>query len=125
MKTLWGRQTAHIDRRVGPLEWRGARKRLREAAVRKRRGFPSRNVSLEAAFEMVELRVRARKGETPDSELVAKLQWRLLRERLLERKRAHRMAARKRARVSVTDTKINLWRRRREWLRAAEAGERL
>lgn len=121
MKTLWDKRIAHIDRQVGPLEWRGVRGQLRKAAVRKRRGLPSRDVSLEAAFDQVNLRFAARKGEVPNPDLVAKLQWRLLRERLLERKQMQRDAARRRARPRVSDTKINLWRRRREWLREAQA----
>lgn len=121
MTTLWDKRIAHIDRRVGPLEWRGVRGQLRKAAVRKRRGLPSLSVSLEAAFDQMNLRIAARKGEAPNPELLAKLQWRLLRERLLERKRMQRNAARRRVRRSVIDTKINLWRRRREWLREAQA----
>ena len=120
MKTLRDRQIAHIDRRIGPLEWLGARGQLRKAAVRKRRGLPSRNISLEAMFDRLHRQIAARKGEPPDHELAAKLQWQLCRERLLERKRTQRDAARHRTRVSADDTKINLWSRRREWLRMAE-----
>jgi len=100
--TLWEKRIAHIDRRVGPIEWRGVRGQLRKAAVRKRRGLPSRDVSLEAAFDQVNLRFAAREGEVPNSDLVAKLQWRLLRERLLERKQMQRDAARRRARPRVS-----------------------
>lgn len=121
MSTLWDKRITQIDRQVGPLEWRGVREQLRKDAVRKRRGLPSRSVSLEAAFDQVSLRIAARKGETPNPELVAKLLWRLLRERQLERKLVQRSAARRRARPRVSDTKINLWRRRREWLREAQA----
>ena len=120
MKTLWERQIAHVDRRVGPLEELSVRRQLRKAAVRKRRGLPSRNMSLEATFDLLHMQLAARKGEYPYLKLAAKLQWGLLRERLLERKRAQRQAARNRKRVSVHDTKINLWRRRREWLREVE-----
>ena len=120
MTTRWERQIAHIDRRVGPLDWVGVRGQLRKAAVRKRRGLPSRNISLEAMFDRLHRQIAARKGEPPDHELAAKLQWQLCRERLLERKRTQRDAARHRTRVSADDTKINLWSRRREWLRMAE-----
>ena len=111
---------AHIDRRVGPLEWRSVRSRIRKAAVRARRGLPSRNVSLEVTFELVNLHVAARNGESQDRELAARLQWQLLRERLIERHRTQRDAAHRRRSVSVGTTKINLWRRRRDWLRMAE-----
>lgn len=125
MKKLWDRQVAHIDRRIGPLEWLGVRRELRKAAFRKRRGVPSRDMSLEACFDLVDLRLAEQYGELqPDGERAAKLQWRLLRERLLKRRLAQRRAVRSRTRVRRTDTKINLWRRRREWLRDAEEARR-
>jgi hypothetical protein len=60
--------------------------------------------------------------EDPDAQVARqRLDLEIVRSRLLERKRKQRDAARRRARPSVMDTRINLWRRRREWLRAAEA----
>lgn len=120
MTTRWDKQIAHVDRRVGPMEWLGVRGQLRKAAVRKRRKLPSRNISLEAMFDLLHMKVAARKGGPQDCELAAKLQRQLCRERLLERKRTQRHAARHRTRVRADDTKINLWRRRREWLRMGE-----
>ena len=120
MTTRWERQIAHIERRIRPLEWLGVRGQLRKAAVRKRRKLPSRNISLEAMFDRLHMKIAARKGEPQDRELATKLQWQLCRERLLERKQAQRHAARRRRRVSANETKINLWRRRREWLRMAK-----
>jgi hypothetical protein len=121
MKTLRESRIAHIDRRVGPLEWRGVRMQMLKAAVRRRRGLPSRNVPAEAVFKLLEMKLTKRKGELPDCQRAEKLQWLLLRERLPDRKRAERQAARRRTRVSGNDTKINLWRRRRDWLRSAGA----
>jgi hypothetical protein len=92
--------------------WRGARRRLQKAAIRKLRGLPSRDISLELMFDLLEVKRATRRGAPVEPEVVAKLQWRRLRERLLERKRAERLAARRR-RPTVTDTRINLWRRRR------------
>jgi hypothetical protein len=122
MKTHWDKRIAPIDRAVGPLEWCSVRGQMRKAAVRKRRGLPSRNVPAAAAFEMLEAKRANRLGELPDARRAERLQWLLLRERLLERKRAERRTARRRTRPSVNDTKINLWRRRQDWLRIAEAG---
>ena len=45
-------------------------------------------------------------------------------ERLMERKRRQRDAARRRARPLVEDTCIYRWRRRQEWLRSVESAER-
>jgi hypothetical protein len=123
MTTLWERRIAHIDRRVGPLEWRGARRQLLKAAVKKRRGLPSRNIPADVVFDLVGLKVAARKGDPPNREMARKLEWRLLRERMLERKRAALAAARRRVRRSVEDTRINLWRRRQDWLRAAQVDD--
>ena len=95
---------------------------MRKAAVRKRRGLPSRNVPAALVFELLEMKRTKRKGEPPDARRAEWLQWLLLRERLLERKRAERVA-RRRTRPSVNDTKINLWRRRQDWLRIATAGQ--
>lgn len=124
MKTLWDRQIAPVDRAVGPLEWRSVRARILKLAVRKRRGLPSRSVSTDAMFELLTIKAAKRRGEPPDVRRVVKLEWLLLRDRLLERKRAVRQATRRRTRPSVNDSKINLWRRRRDWLRSASAGQR-
>ena len=77
-------------------------------------------MSTDLAFDLLDLHVAKRKGQALDPERAALLQWRLLREGLSERKRAQRRAALRRARVNVNNTKINLWRRRREWLRGVD-----
>lgn len=123
MKSLWERQIGHVDRAVGPLGWRSVHGQIRKAAIRKRRGLPSRNVPAAAVFEVLEVKRAKRKGELPDARRAEKLQWLLLRERLLERKREARDAARRQARPRVSDTKINLWRRRWDWLRSTIAGQ--
>lgn len=122
MMTFWERRIAHIDRPVRPLEWRGARRQLLKAAIKKRRGLPSRDMSFDVMLALVNLKVSRRAGVMPKRELLENLEWRLLRERLLERKRAVREAARRRVGRSFAETKIDLWRRRRDWLRAVQAG---
>ena len=122
MKTHWDSRIAPINRAVGPLDWRSVRGQMRKAVVRERRGLPSRNVPAAAVFEMLEAKRANRKGEPPDAQRAERLQRLLLRERLLERKRKVRGTARRRVRPSVNDTKINLWRRRRDWLRSTTAG---
>lgn len=121
MKTLWERRIGHIDRRVGPLEWPGLRRRMLKAAVRHRRGLPSRSVSSDVVDEMLAIKAALFRGERLDGDRTARLQWMQLRDRLLELKLVRRAAARRRIRVSVNSTKINLWRRRQQWLRDAEA----
>lgn len=109
--------------KLGSLESRGVLRQLRKAAFRKRRGLPSRDMSLEAAFDQVNLCIAAHEGKAVNPDLVAKLQWRLLRERLLERKQMQRAAARMRARRKVSNTTIKPWRRRQEWLGEAQAAD--
>lgn len=118
MTKLWERQIAHVDRRIGPLEWRCLRHDLRKAALRRRRGLPSRCKSLEATFEWVKLKALTRMGAQSTPHAALKLEWLALRERMLERKRTAREAARRRTKRNVLDTKINVWRRRQEWLRS-------
>lgn len=120
MTTLWERQIAHIDRHVGPMEWRSLRSGMRKAVFRARSGLPSRNTSLESTFELLNMQIASRGGEPHDPELAANIQWQRLRERMLERKLTQRAAAHCRRRVSVGTTKINFWQRRRDWLRTAE-----
>lgn len=122
--TLWERRISHIDRRVGPLHERPVRKQLRKAAARKRRGLPSRNMSLDLAFRILDLHWVRLRGETPPGAEVARLEWQLLRERVIERKRTQRDAARCRSRVCGNRIKINLWRRRSEWLAEVEESRR-
>ena len=121
MTTLWERRISHVDRRVGPLEYRSLRGRALKAAVKKRRGQPSRNLPLGLVFELLRVKRANREGAPPDLGSTAKLTWRLLRERLLERKRTACDRARMRGNRSADETKIYLWRRRLQWLRAAEA----
>lgn len=123
MTKLWDRRIAKIDRRVGPLEWRGVRRQLRRAAHRKRRGLPSRTLPFELVMDRLKLDFSRKLGEKVNPDIAAKLQWGELRERLLERGRAKRDAARRRARRSVFDTRINVWRRRRDWLRTVQQGQ--
>jgi hypothetical protein len=95
---------------------------MRKADVRKRLGLPPRHVPAAAVIEMLEAKRANRKGEPPDALRAEQLQWLFLRERLLEQKRVARGAARRRARPSANDTKMNLWRWRRDWLRSTAVG---
>jgi hypothetical protein len=119
--TLWERRTAKtIDRRIGPLEYRHLRRQLRKASFRRRHGLPSRNLPLELVVDRLKLKLTRRLAVQADPDVAARLQWRVLRERLLERGRARRAAARRRARRSVLDTRINVWRRRQDWFRSVQ-----
>lgn len=121
MKTLWERRIAHIDRRVGPLDWPDVRRQMLKADVRHHRGLPSRSVSSNVVDEMLAIKAAQFRGERLDGDRTARLQWMQLRDRLLERKRVRRAAVRRRTGFGVNGTKINLWRRRQQWLREAEA----
>jgi vacuolar-type H+-ATPase subunit H len=69
------------------------------------------------------LRLKFKLGkEDPDAHAARRLlDLEIIRSRLLERKRKQCDAARRRARPIVMDTRINLWRRRRDWLKDADA----
>lgn len=121
MSTLWDRRIRHITRPVKATHMRCVRGQLLKADFQERRGLPSRNLQSELVFTKLRLKLKPGKQD-PDAQAARRrLELALIRSRLLERKRKQRDAARRRARPSVTDTKINLWRRRRDWLRAAEA----
>jgi len=107
MTTNWDRQVAHLVRPVKPTRLRSLQRQLTKAAVKARRGIPTRDHTEDSmacgTAARCDERVRADAHD-----------------RMLQRKRAQRHAARRHARPSVADTRINLWRRRREWLREAE-----
>lgn len=117
--TNWERRIRHLDRKVKPIaaSKMGVRRQLLKAKVKERRGRPSRNLPIELVFERLEVRL-----EAPDAAgRTARLHRAEIHERLMERKRRKRDAARHRARPRVTDTGIYLWRRRQQWLRDVES----
>lgn len=121
MTTLWDRQIRHITRSVNPTRMRGVRGQLIKADVKARRGLPSRNLPAELVFERIRLKLKRGADEPEVLAARARLDRACIHDRMMERKRNQREAARRRARPSVLNTKIFLWRRRRDWLRQAEA----
>jgi hypothetical protein len=108
-------------RPIKATHMRSVRGQLLKAEVQARRGLPSRNLPSELVFAKLRLKFKLGK-EDPDAHAARRLlDLEIIRSRLLERKRKQSNAARRRASPSVMDTKINLWRRRRDWLKAAEA----
>lgn len=121
MTTLWDRQIRHITRAVKPTRMRGVNAQLIKADVQARRGLPSRNLPAELVFEKIRLKLKPG-TEVPEVQAARdQLDWACIHDRMLEHKRKQRDAARRWARPSVLNTKIHLWRRRRDWLRQAEA----
>ena len=118
MGIVWEQRIRHFDRPIKRRHFRRVAKWLREESRRKTKGLPSRNVDGELFFAKLRLRMSSRVGQTEDPEIacqLARLDFEVLRSRLLERKRQAR--ARVRARQVTADrTCINLWRRRRTWL---------
>lgn len=122
----WERQIRHINRRVKQTAMvkLGLRGQLLKAKVKERRGLPSRNLPAELVFERVRLKFMD-EAHIPDAaDRIRRLRRYEMHERLMERKRRQRDAARRRARPLVEDTCIYLWRRRQEWLRSVESAER-
>lgn len=115
---VWDQKIRHFDRPIKRRHLRRVGKWLREEASRKTKGLPSRNVDGELFFAKLRLRMASRAGETEDYEIarqLARLDFDVLRSRLLERKREARARVRAR-KVTADRTCINLWRRRRVWL---------
>jgi hypothetical protein len=123
MSIVWQQRIRHFDRPVKNRHMKTFRSQMLKAAVKKRRGKPSGNHSGEYVFASLSLRREARRGKSDPASAAAaarKLLWLRLRERMLEKKRAERRAAQRRRRPSVTDTRINLARHRREYLRSQD-----
>jgi hypothetical protein len=125
MRTNWDRKIWHIHRKVKPTAFGrlGLRGQLLKAKVKRRKGLPSRNLPLELVLERLGIEFADEPGGLDPVERLRRLDWKKLRERLLERKRRERNAARRRARPQVQDTRIYLWRRRQEWLRRVEGSQ--
>lgn len=124
MMTIWERRIRHIDRRVKPtaVARLGLRGSLLKAKTKKLRGLPSRNLPIELVFERLSIKFEDQKTTGPDAGgRVDRLRRAEMHERLMERKRRQRSAARRRVRPSVEETCIYLWRRRLEWLREVES----
>jgi hypothetical protein len=123
MMTIWERRIGHIDSKVKPtaIGKLGLRGRLLKARVKKRRGLPSRSLPIELVLERMAIKFESQTDGLGDDGRVDRLHRVEMHERLMECKRRQLAAARQRARPSVADTRIYLWRRRREWLRRVES----
>jgi hypothetical protein len=123
MSLTWEKRIRHVDRPVKRRNRRILASVLRKEKHRKRQGLPTRNIPLNLVFMKFDVRLAAKKSQfSPGSEpevLKRHYELALIRSRLLERKQAALAKIRAR-RVRVTDTCINLWRRRQDWLRKAE-----
>ena len=123
--TSWERRIRNIDRKVKPtaIAKTGLRGRLLKNMVKTRRGLPSRSLPIELVFERLNIEFRNRHEDEAGEVAcqLGRLERACMPERLMERKRRQRDAARRRARPSSTDTCIYLWRRRKAWLRDVEA----
>ena len=96
---------------------------LRDESRRKARGLPSRNIDAQLFIARVRLQLASRLDQPEDSEILrqrARLDFEVLRTRLLERKRKALVRVRAR-KVTEDRTCINLWRRRRAWLALVNA----
>lgn len=120
--TEWDRRIRDFDRAVKPTRMGVLRSRLIKARVRALRGHPSRSTLADTVFERLRVRTILRsRTEDPDALLaLAKLERKERHDRLLERKRSWRQRARRRARPSVLQTGINLWKRRQAWLQTVQ-----
>lgn len=119
----WEQRIKHIDRRVKPtvIARLGLGSQVLKAKVKERRGLPSRNLPVESVLERIRVKIERRTGGSDMADRIDRLRRAEMHERLMERKRRQRNAARRRARPRVGDTRIYRWRRRQEWLRNVES----
>ena len=118
MSIVWDQRIRHVDRPAKRRHWRRLAKCLRDESQRKARGLPSRNIVAQLLIARMRLGLARSVDQPEDAEVLrqrARLEFEVLRSRLLEHKRKAlaRVLARK---VTEGSTCINLWRRRREWL---------
>ena len=120
--TEWERRIRSFDRRVKPSRMGGVRSQILKATVKARRGLPSCNLPGDLVFERLRAKItlRSNPADPQALQILERLRQAERHERLMERKRTQRAAAKRRARRSVLDTCIYLWRRRQEWLRKVE-----
>lgn len=124
MSLTWEKRIRQVDRPIKRRNQQFIASVLRKAKHRQRRGLPSRDVPLSLVFMTLDIRLADKKPQFSSSSEpdVSKSHYELalIRSRLLERKQGALTKVRAR-RVRVTDTSINLWRRRQDWLRRTEA----
>ena len=124
MSTTWEKRIRHVERAVKRRNQRVVASRLRKEKHRQRRGLPTRNLPLKLVFMKFDVRLAAKNSQfssgTEPKVLKRDYELALIRSRVLEKKQAALAKIRAR-RLRVTDTCINLWRRRQDWLKMAEA----
>jgi hypothetical protein len=123
MSIVWEQRIRSFDRPVKRRNLRLLRAGDRQAAWRAAKGLPSRSLPSELFFETLRLKLMSSNSTVSADELKLRrwrLEYEILRTRLLERKR-HQRALIRRREVKADRTCINLWRRRRDWLAHVEA----
>ena len=124
MSLTWEKRIRQVDRPIKRRNQRFIASVLRKEKHRQRRGLPSRNVPLSLIFMKLDIRLADKKSQVSSgsepSVLKRHYELALIRSRLLERKQTALSKIRAR-RARVTDTSINLWRRRQDWLKKTEA----
>ena len=123
MSIVWDQRIRHFDRPIKRRHYRRLKSRQRKSVWRATRGLPSRNRPWALVTEGLRIKILTKRDTPSQEELVKRrmrLEWELLRSRLLERKRCERAKTRHR-KIAVDRTCINLWKRRRDWLKAVKS----
>src|SRR5450759_2400182 len=118
MSLIWEKRIRQFDRPVKRRNHRFIASVLRKEKHRQRRGLPSRNVPLNLVFMKLDIRRAERKSQfslgSDPNVLKRHYELALIRSRMQECRQTALSKIRAR-RVRVTNTCINLWRRRQEW----------
>ena len=119
MSLVWEQRIQHFDRPIKRSHYRYLKSGQRKSVWRATRGLPSRNRPWALMAEELRHNILSKHTSASQEELKMRrmrLEWELMRSRLLERKRRERAMIRHR-KVTADRTCINLWKRRRDWLK--------
>lgn len=122
MSIVWQQRISHFDRPVKRSRMRslGIRLSALKQDVREKRGYPSNGHSSEYTFARLRCQVAKRRGKDVAA-IEARLEFMRLRERMLSKKQQEKRITKRRRRPSVSDTGINLAKRRREFIAQHDA----
>ena len=123
MSIVWEQRIRHFDRPIEHRHLRHLKARQRKQVRRETRKLPSRDLPWALVLKALRLDTMTKRTTRSREDLNIfrmRLEWEHIRSRVLERKRRERAMIRRR-KVTGDRTCINLWKRRRDWLKTIES----